>query len=181
MFKMGIIGTFEGSAESRLELFAPGVGAKNGFLNSPSRVNNSGNGHDDYEGYSSYGTLTTWIYQSGSAWHECLYRLSNDIILTPFKTITFTIDCFPCDYEGRKTSGNPAPVKRIGVGSPSMTSNSFSAFLDCPNEVLDGRYNVNISSLTGTFRFYIYMQVTGGGSRYFSGSRINLRECYLTA
>ena len=179
---MGIIGTFEGSASSQLDLYkydGYSYTGYNGWLDVPLKVTEGGSsGNVDYE----YNPITTWIYSSSTNWKNGLYRISNGIILTPYSTVHLKITSFPCNYDGNNVrGGNPASIKRIGIGSGSVTGNNFNVALDVANDIQQGDYTMNISGLNGTYYFYIYLEYNyQGGSRFTAGSKIVIYESYLT-
>lgn len=149
---MGIMGTFEGSASNPLWLY-DGNNKANGWIDGITTNSGHSAGGDPYASGTnlSVGPVT----QNAVVW--CLGRFSNGIIITSYNTLHLTITTY---YSG--SSGSTQLIARAGVGSTNMTGNYFSSAVDLAlnqsggNWVNDVTYNINTSSLSGTYCVYMY-------------------------
>ncbi|WP_294340143.1 hypothetical protein [uncultured Clostridium sp.] len=167
---LGITGTFEGSASNPLWLKNSSGTASNGWLSYVLLTNHWGNGTYDY------GTLMDNQYIEGSVSSSqnihILGRLSNPIILTPYNTLHILIST--------SYTNHTLNLYRIGAGSTSMSGNSFNAYVDCAGSVSNAWYTINISSLSGQYCIYAFLEHNGGGgSRYSASGRITIIQAYL--
>lgn len=149
---MGIIGTFEGSASNPLWLY-DGNNKTNGWISGVTTNSGQSAGGDPYADDMSLSIGP--VSQNATVW--CLGRYSNGIILTSYKTLHLMITTY---YSA--SSGSTQLIARAGVGSTSMSGNSFSSAVDLSlnqsggHFVNDVTYNINISSLSGTYCVYMY-------------------------
>lgn len=175
---MGITGTFWGSTASKLEILN-NTTASNGGIFPPTIVSRS----SDY-----YCTLATKYTSttSGSVLSSCypsitkppadqsnyiLVKYSSEIILFPFNHLYIK-----CASSGK---ANGSYKIAIGVGSPSMTGNAFSAWAN-PSLGSSETYDIDISELTGKYCIFVYLYLTPkvySTSTYLSA---NTTQIYLT-
>lgn len=155
---MGITGTFEGSASNPLWLY-DGSNSLNGWDNTNPTLVNYGKDHSSamWE-VMKYGGIRVSPYQNGKAiW--VLYRFVNNIILTPYYTLHWEVSTSLSGYSPTEL------IIRVGVGSPSMTGNTFSSAANPTVNTAKGggiaraTYSINVSNLSGTYCVYVYMYI----------------------
>ena len=167
---MGIIGTFEGSASSTLILKNKGKSTGyNGWNTNVTKTNSWGTGSTKY-GVRIDNQYISISVNSGQNAH-ILGRFSEQIVLTPYKTLHVLITTI--------YSYNVPNYVRFGVGSPSMTGNSFSSYIDCAASAMEVWYSVNVSSLSGNYCIFGFMESNGGGSKFSCEGTLYTVQAYL--
>ncbi|WP_125140624.1 hypothetical protein [Clostridium transplantifaecale] len=179
---MGIIGSFQGMVDSPYYLMKPGTisGSSRPILSPemyyfPSVVVETTRGYNEDD----------WNYSSFKLW----FKLGNDnsagaYRLMKFNQVEISFAAYSKLYVKLSSTawGNTPTYQRIGISSSgAVTGNSFQAYIDPAVAISGGLYELNISSLNGTYWIYLWQQLPGTGSRGASGSVLTFNEIYLVA
>ena len=126
-----------------------------------------------------------WSYSSFKLW----FKLGNDNSAGAYRLMKFnqaeiSFAAYSKLYVKLSSTawGNAPTYQRIGISSSgAVTGNSFQAYIDPAVAISGGLYELNISSLNGTYWIYLWQQLPSTGSRGSSGSVLTFNEIYLVA
>lgn len=155
---MGIIGTFEGSANPVLWIKNE-KSVYNGGMVTPIIVSEHTSKQYTYcYNGESYIQTDSTNYKNVSM--DILGRFSSEIILTPYSNLHINVSV--------GTYGNANVSLMVGAGNPSMSNNSFAASASVSDGVSQTTYNINISGLSGKYCIFAFLymySVTNGATR----------------
>lgn len=184
----GIKGTFEGQATTPLNLITASnsdsyVTCYNGFQYAQSSSviyrANFNNAYDSmkFNNTKSYTGFTLDMDASGGLTNDpyCICRLNPTAFsLNGYSTITVTLTS---SY--RKSANITVEKPRFGVSTNgALTSSTMAAYVDVTLGVNQAVYTIDVSNLTGSYYFYIWLKITRSDTAYSSKEGFNSLDIY---
>lgn len=184
----GIKGTFEGQATTPLNLITASdsgsyVTCYSGFQYAQSSSviykANFNNAYDSmaFNNTKSYTGFTLDMDTSGGLTNDpyCICRLNPTAFsLNSYSTITVTLTS---SY--LKSSNITVEKPRFGVSTNgALTSSTMAAYIDVTLGVVQGVYTIDVSNLTGSYYFYIWLKITRSDTADSSKEGYNTLNIY---